>query len=316
MLPPSCWRVGRKTGSPTFPSDALALRALDNTSDLGKSDPDLMTMTAKPAGSHKPVGDLLREWRQRRRLSQLDLACEAEISTRHLSFVETGRAQPSREMVLHLAEQLDVPLRERNVLLVAAGYAPVFRERPLDDPALRRGAPGRRSGAEGPRALSGARGRPALDAGGRQRARSRRCWRASMPALLQPPVNVLRLSLHPRGLGAAHRQPGRVARAPARAAAPAGRRSPRDPALAALLEELQAYPGAERRTAGLGRDAIAGVVVPLQLRTEAGALLSLFSTTTVFGTPVDITLSELAIEAFFPADPGSAELLRHLHAPA
>src|SRR5438105_13516270 len=85
---------------------------------------------------HARVGALIREWRQRRRLSQLDLACEADISTRHLSFLETGRAQPSRDMVLHLAERLDVPLRERNVLLVAAGYAPVFRERPLDDPAL------------------------------------------------------------------------------------------------------------------------------------------------------------------------------------
>src|SRR6202035_3736884 len=85
----------------------------------------------------RPVGDLLREWRQRRRLSQLDLACEAEISTRHLSFVETRRAQPSREMILHLSEQLDIPMRERNILLVAAGYAPMFPERSLEDPALR-----------------------------------------------------------------------------------------------------------------------------------------------------------------------------------
>src|SRR5262245_53502324 len=87
-------------------------------------------------GQAQPVGDLLREWRQRRRMSQLDLALEAEVSTRHLSFVESGRAQPSREMVLNLAERLEVPLRERNVLLVAAGFAPVFRERPLQDPAL------------------------------------------------------------------------------------------------------------------------------------------------------------------------------------
>src|SRR3954453_17327651 len=85
---------------------------------------------------HKPVGDHLREWRMRRRMSQMDLALEAEISTRHLSFVETGRAQPSREMVLHLADQLEVPLRERNVILVAAGFAPVFPERALDDPAM------------------------------------------------------------------------------------------------------------------------------------------------------------------------------------
>src|SRR5947209_13342227 len=84
----------------------------------------------------RPVGEHLREWRQRRRLSQLDLACEAEISTKHLSFLETGRAQPSRDMILHLAEQLEVPLRERNVLLMAGGYAPVFSERPLADAAL------------------------------------------------------------------------------------------------------------------------------------------------------------------------------------
>ena len=100
-------------------------------------------------GTAQPVGDLLREWRQRRRLSQLDLAGEADISTRHLSFVESGRAQPSREMVLHLAERLEVPLRERNVLLVAAGYAPVFRERPLADPALLARAPGHRPCAQG-----------------------------------------------------------------------------------------------------------------------------------------------------------------------
>src|SRR5262250_2365824 len=88
------------------------------------------------SAQQQPVGDLLREWRQRRRMSQLDLASEAEISTRHLSFLETGRAQPSRDMVLHLAEQLEVPVRERNLLLVAAGFAPIFPERPLEDPAL------------------------------------------------------------------------------------------------------------------------------------------------------------------------------------
>lgn len=89
------------------------------------------------AASIQPVGNLLREWRQRRRLSQLELACEAEISTRHLSFVETGRSRPSRDMILNLAERLEVPLRERNRLLLAAGFAPVFAERPLEDPALR-----------------------------------------------------------------------------------------------------------------------------------------------------------------------------------
>ena len=150
-------------------------------------------------GTPQPVGDLLREWRQRRRLSQLDLAGEAEISTRHLSFVETGRAEPSREMVLHLAERLEVPLRERNVLLVAAGYAPVFRERQLADPALSCA----RQAID--LVLKGHEPYPALAVD--------RHWTmvatngavgplvaGADASLLQPPINVLRLSLHPEGL--------------------------------------------------------------------------------------------------------------------
>ena len=148
-----------------------------------------------------PVGTLLRDWRLRRRLSQLDLAGEAEISTRHLSFVETGRAAPSREMVLRLANRLDVPLRERNRLLVAAGFAPMYGERGLDEPAM---AAARQAidlvlkGHEPYPALavdrhwtlvSYNRAVPLLMAG-------------AAPALLQPPVNVLRLSLHPDGLAA------------------------------------------------------------------------------------------------------------------
>src|SRR5262252_7664877 len=147
----------------------------------------------------QPVGNLLRKWRERRRLSQLDLACEAEISTRHLSFLETGRSLPSREMALRLAERLDVPLRERNVLLVAAGYAPAFSERPLDDPALQ---PARKAvdlvlaGHEPYPALAIDRHWTLIAANG---AVGRLIGGAD-PALLKPPVNVLRLSLHPRGL--------------------------------------------------------------------------------------------------------------------
>src|SRR5258705_2514823 len=139
----------------------------------------------------QPVGDLLREWRQRRRLSQLDLAGEAEISTRHLSFVESGRAQPSREMVLHLADRLEVPLRERNVLLVAAGYAPVFRERPLGDPAL---ASARQAidlvlkGHEPFPALTVDRHWTMVAAN----AAVAPFMAGADPSLLQPPVNVLR----------------------------------------------------------------------------------------------------------------------------
>jgi transcriptional regulator with XRE-family HTH domain len=147
----------------------------------------------------QPVGGLLREWRQRRRLSQLDLACDAGISTRHLSFVETGRAQPSREMVLHLSEQLEVPVRERNILLVAAGYAPIFPERALADPAL--------AAARGAIDLVLERQKPfpafALDRHWQMAASNAvlpELYEGVAPDLLQPPVNAMRLSLHPSGL--------------------------------------------------------------------------------------------------------------------
>src|SRR6516225_836550 len=146
-----------------------------------------------------PVGHHLREWRQRRRLSQLDLACDAGISTRHLSFVETGRAHPSRDMLLHLSEQLDVPVRERNVLLVAAGYAPIFPERPLADPAM--------AAARAAIDLVLERQKPypafALDRHWTivaSNAALPELYDAVAPGLLQPPVNAMRLSLHPQGL--------------------------------------------------------------------------------------------------------------------
>jgi transcriptional regulator with XRE-family HTH domain len=242
-------------------------------------------------------------------MSQLHLACEAEISTRHLSFLETGRAQPSREMVLHLAERLDVPLRERNALLVAAGYAPVFPERPLQDPAM---AAARRAIDL---VLTGHEPYPALAID--------RHWTliasnnavapflaGADPSLLAPPVNVLRLSLHPSGLAP------RIANFPEWrghllqrlrrqfAVAP-------DPVLKELLAELQNYPAA--RNAPVTEE-YAGVVVPVQLVTEAG-ILSFFSTTMIFGTPVDITLSELAVESFFPADAATATALRRNSTP-
>src|SRR5439155_15746582 len=146
-----------------------------------------------------PVGDLLREWRQRRRLSQLDLSLEAEISTRHLSFLETGRSQPSRDMVLHLAEQLDIPLRDRNILLQAAGYAPVFPERPLDDPALQAA----RHAID--QVLAGHEPYPAIAVDRHwtliaSNSATQRLLVDIDAELLRPPVNVLRLALHPRGL--------------------------------------------------------------------------------------------------------------------
>lgn len=259
----------------------------------------MMTISDAPS-----VGDLLRTWRQRRRLSQLDLACEANISTRHLSFLETGRSRPSREMILHLAERLELPLRERNMMLVAAGFAPVFPERPLSDPAL---SAARRAVDL---VLAGHAPYPALAVDRHwnliaANEATQRLMAGAAPALLQPPVNVLRLSLHPDGLAP------RIANLPEWRAHLLTRLARQveitaDPVLAALMEELKGYPvpASARPHTDYG-----GVVVPFRLATDAG-VLSFFSTTTVFGTPVDVTLSELALESFFPADPETAEALR------
>ena len=258
------------------------------------------------SGAARPVGDLLREWRQRRRRSQLDLALDAEISARHLSFVETGRARPSRDMVLLLAEQLAVPLRERNALLVAAGFAPMFQERKLDDPAL---AAARRAIDL---VLKGHEPFPALAVDRRwslvaANAAVGRLIAVADPALLQPPVNVLRLSLHPKGLAPcianlAEWRAHLLARLKHQIDVSG------DPALTALLDELRAYPAPEDGKAGPD---YGGVVVPLRLR-AGDAVLSFFSTTTVFGTPIDVTLAELALESFYPADAATGEALRRM----
>jgi transcriptional regulator with XRE-family HTH domain len=251
-------------------------------------------------------GEHLRQWRRRRRLSQLELAEEADISPRHLSFVETGRSLPSRLMVIRLAERLNVPLRERNALLVAAGYAPMYRERALDDPALAAA----RQAVE--LILKSHEPFPSLAVD--------RHWNLAManrmvplllagadPSLLQPPVNVLRLSLHPDGI------------APRIANLAQWRNhlferlrqqieATGDGTLAALLEELRAYP-APRDDATHLEGELLGVVMPLRFQTEQG-VLSFISTTTIFGTPADVTLQELALETFFPADAQTAAALR------
>jgi transcriptional regulator with XRE-family HTH domain len=259
--------------------------------------------------SIRPIGDHLREWRQRRRLSQLDLALEAEISTKHLSFLETGRAQPSREMVLRLAEQLGIPLRERNVLLVSAGYAPVFPQRSLVDPALQAA----RKAVD--LVLKGHEPYPALAVDRHWTLIAANAAVAPLiasadPSLLEPPVNVLRLSLHPKGLAPrienlAEWRAHLLARLRQQIDVTA------DGTLTKLMDELAAYPapGGTKSPRTNLVDAYAGVVVPLRFATEAGTL-SLFSTTTIFGTPVDVTLSELAIESFFPADATTAAMLR------
>jgi len=260
----------------------------------------------------QPFGDHLRHWRQHRRLSQLDLAHEADISTRHLSFVETGRSVPSREMVLRLSERLDIPLRERNALLVAAGYAPMYRERPLDDPALASA----RQAVE--LLLKSHEPYPALavDRHWNLVAANRmvpHLMEGADASLLEGPVNVLRLSLHPKGL------------APRIANLPQWRThiferlrqqvvATADPLLAALLEELKAYPVPEEATEHLEGEH-PGVVMPFLFKTPAG-MLSFISTTTIFGTPVDVTLQELAMETFFPADDFTRQALLALAAQA
>ena len=255
-----------------------------------------------------PVGVLLRAWRQRRRRSQLDLALDAELSQRHLSFVENGRASPSREMVLRLAEHLDVPLRERNGLLLAAGYAPLYPERPLDDPAMRaaREAVALILRAHAPH--------PALAVDRRWNLVAANAAVAPLlaavddAALLAPPANVMRLALHPRGLAP------QIANFPEWRAHLLERlrrqvEASADPALAALAAELAAFPAPPAARSPEGTPG--GIAVPLELDTAQGRL-SLISTTTVFGTPAEITLSELAIEAFYPADDATIERLKRL----
>lgn len=251
-------------------------------------------------------GQYLRVWRQRRRLSQLDLAMAARISTRHLSFIETGRAAPSREMVLHLAEELDVPPRDRNTLLVAAGYAPIFPERPLSDPQLERA----RAAVETILASQQPYPAFALD----------RHWQiiasnGALPELfsgvaahlLAAPINVMRLSLHPEGLAPRILNYGEwrdhlLLRLRRQAELTA------DPAITALLEEVMAYPPPQGlRPLRIAADPQA-IAVPLRIETPLG-VLSFLSATTIFGTPVDVTLAELMLELFFPADEATARLV-------
>lgn len=252
-----------------------------------------------------PAGTLLRQWRARRRLSQLELSVHAKVSSRHLSFVETGRAAPSRDMILHLAEALDVPLRERNRLLLAAGYAPTYPETAMDSAAM---APVRAAVRQ---VLAGHEPYPSLAVD--------RHWHlvdanatvplltaAVGPELREPPVNVLRVSLHPDGMAPRIANLGewrahlldRLRRQVAFTA---------DPELAALHEELRGYPCGQPEpdveVPGPGE-----VVVPLRFR-DGDRELAFLSTTTVFGTPLDVTVAELAIESFFPADDATARVL-------
>lgn len=257
--------------------------------------------------ARKPFGEQIREWRQRRHLSQMDLAAQAGMSTRHLSFLETGRSQPSRAMLLRLAERLSVPLRERNALLIAAGFAPMYSMHSLSDPAMSSA----RSAVD--LILNGHEPFPAMLVDRHWNLVASNRAMAPMlagadPSLLTPPLNVLRVTLHPKGVAprivnlAEIREHvlDRLQREFELTA---------DDKLRALLEELRSYPGNEGDTSGEEPVSYGGVVVPLKLRTPAG-VITLFSTTTVFGTPTEVTLSELMLEAFYPADEFSANVLR------
>ncbi|MCZ8375814.1 MAG: helix-turn-helix transcriptional regulator [Beijerinckiaceae bacterium] len=266
-------------------------------------------MNALVTSDARSIGKQIRDWRQRRRMSQLEFALDVKISQKHLSFIESGRSSPSREMVLRLAEHLKVPLRERNMMLLAAGYAPVFPERRLDDPALQAAR------AAIDLLLKAHEPFPAIAI---DRHWTLMASNAVVPALLElvadksllePPVNVLRVSLMPGGLA-----PHIVNLPEWRAHLLARLRHQidmtADPKLEMLFRDLQACPvPATHATEGTFDIDHAGIVVPFRLKTP-GAILSFLSTTTVFGTPVDITLSELAMETFFPADAATAEALR------
>jgi len=268
----------------------------------------MVTITDNRTHRAGRVGPLLRDWRQRRRMSQMELALEAGVSTRHLSFVETGRSRPSAEMVLHLAERLDVPLRERNELLLAAGFAPQYSARDFDDPALRevRDAVSRVLAAHEPY--------PAIAVD--------RYWNlvasnealgpileGVAPELLVPPVNTIRLALHPDGVAPRILNLGEY-RADLVDRLDRAARLTGDPLLTELYEEMLGYPGPEL---GGQSPVDAAVTVGLQLAPAPGSdapELSFFSTITTFGTAVDVTVSELAVEAFFPADDQTATYLR------
>jgi transcriptional regulator with XRE-family HTH domain len=261
-------------------------------------------MVFAPVGS--TAGTLLREWRQRRRMSQLELATEAGISARHLSFVETGRARPSREMVLHLAEELDIPLRDRNPLLIAFGYAPTYQTTDLDAPEMQTVR------AAIDKLLDGHEPYPAVLIDRRWELVAHNNAASVLvdgvaPELLEPPINVLRAMMHPKGLaprvvnlsewvdhalGSLRRQ-----------IAVTG-----DDAVRALEEELSAYAREMGIPPETAREAPRAVAIPLRLRTDDGELAFITMIAT-FGTALDITLAELAIETFLPADDATADAL-------
>ncbi|WP_369165919.1 helix-turn-helix domain-containing protein [Streptomyces sp. AFD10] len=287
-------------------------------------------MTTAPPDTE--VGPLLREWRERRRISQLELALRADSSARHISFVETGRSRPSEDMVLRLAEALDVPVRERNALLVMAGYAPRYAQTPLDAPAMS----ALRESLD--RLLTAYEPYPALVVDGVYGVVAANRGIALLlegvaERLLVPPVNAMRLTLHPEGLAP------RIVNLPewrADLLAQMERQIAlvRSPALRELYEEVAAYPVPQRPAdtdrpdvregpGGPGGSAsadgrasgerAAAFALPMRLE-HGGRVLSFVSSIATFNTPMDVTVAELAIETFLPADRETAAYL-HAHLP-
>jgi transcriptional regulator with XRE-family HTH domain len=261
-------------------------------------------MTISAYAPERPVGELLREWRERRRLSQLQLSADAGVSTRHLSYVETGRSRPTKQMIMRLCEHLEVPLRARNTLLLAGGHAPAYPVSTMDSPRMHAVLDAVR------RLLDGHLPYPAvlLDAHWElidANPAVALLTEGSAGFLLEPPVNVLRLSLHPEGMAPRIRNlaqwRGHLLDRLQRQVAATGSAE-----LAELLAELRGYPGAAPEPVDGGE-----VVVPLRY-TARGRELAFLSTTSIFGTPHDVTVSELAVESFFPADQETATALREL----
>jgi transcriptional regulator with XRE-family HTH domain len=256
------------------------------------------------------VGQLLREWRERRRLTQLELALDSGLSARHLSFVETGRSQPGRETLLRVAERLEIPYRERNQLLLTAGHAPAFPERTLDDPELEpvREALDRILAAHEPLpALAVDRRWNLVAANTAMEAFTERL--DIEPSLLEPPINVLRIGLHPRGFA-----PLIINIAQWRAHF-LGRLSQQiaitgDEELAALMEEIAGYPPDGTEGVSAAPAEASDVLGPVRFRAPDGGEWSFFGMFAAFDTPFEVTTSELALELLFPADLPTAEAFK------
>ncbi|MFD8151388.1 helix-turn-helix domain-containing protein [Streptomyces sp. NPDC059720] len=266
-----------------------------------------MTTHASTAG--QGVGPLLRAWREQRRVSQLELALRADSSARHISFVETGRSRPSEEMVLRLAEHLDVPVRERNALLLAAGYAPRYPETPLDDPAL----DALRAGIE--RLIGGYEPYPALVVDARYDVVAANRGVMALvdgvsAGLLEPPLNAMRLALHPEGLAPRIRNlrawRGHLLEQMRRQIA-----LHRSAPLRALYEEVSAYPVPAEDPAEEAVEPVPYFALPLRIEHE-GRTLSFISSISTFNTPMDVTVAELAIETLLPADPATVKYLQEM----